>query len=142
MDAQGIGERGAVMIHRARNEGGQVLRLGPARHLPFEQRDRRFLDQHLGQRRGLRQEGPVPHLHRHVAVPAHPHVVGRHDVERRESVDAAGMVEREAIGDAPTAIMAGEAEVHVAKRFHHLEHDLRHRALVVGRVILVGLRHG
>ncbi len=138
VDAQRIGKGRAVMIERARIEGGQVLRLGPARHLPFQIFDRRFRDQHFRQRLRLRQERPVPHLHGHVAIHAVPHVVGRHDVERRHALDAARMIEREAIGDAAAAVVAGQPEAHMAELLHHLDHDLRHRALVVRRVILVG----
>ena len=51
------------------------------------------------------------------------------------------MIEREAIGDAAAAIMPGEREMHVAEPLHRINHRLRHRALGVGRVILVALRH-
>ena len=139
--SQRIGEGGAVMIERARIEGGKVLGLGPARHLPFQVLDRRFRDQHFRQRRRLRQERPVPHLHRHVAVHAVPHVVGRHDIERRHARDAAGMIERQPIGDTAATVVAGQAKVRVAEFLHDLDHHFGHRALVVGRVGGVRLGH-
>ena len=51
-----------------------------------------------------------------------------------------GMVERQPVGDAAAAVVAGEAEAHVAERFHHLDHRIRHGALGVGRVLGVGSR--
>ena len=83
----------------------------------------------------------MPHLHRHVGVHAVPHVVGRHDVERRHALDAAGMIERQPIGDAAAAVVTGEAEAHMAERLHDLDHGLGHRALVVGRVLRVRFGH-
>ena len=57
-------------------------------------------------------------------------------------VDAPGMVEREAIGDASAAVVPGEAEADVAELLHDLDHDLRHRALVVRGVALARMRCG
>ena len=45
-----------------------------------------------------------------------------------------GVIEREPIGDAPAAVVAGEAKAHVAERLHHLDHGGGHGALGVGRV--------
>src|SRR5512143_3484347 len=42
VDAQWIRKCRAIMVERARIEGGQVLGLGPARHLPLQIFDRRF----------------------------------------------------------------------------------------------------
>jgi hypothetical protein len=141
VDTQRIGERGVVMLERARVEGRQILRLGPARHLPFEIVDRRFRNQHFRQRIRLRQERPMPDLHRHIGVHALPHVVGRHDVERCHALDASGRVERQPIGDTAAAVVAGETKADVAELFHDLDHGLGHRTLVVGRLLGVGLRH-
>ena len=52
------------------------------------------------------------------------------------------MIEREPIGDAAAAIVAGEAEMHVAERLHHLDHRVRHGALGVGRMRRVAGRRG
>ena len=43
------------------------------------------------------------------------------------------MVERQSIGDAAAAVMAGESEMHVAERLIAWIMVLRHRALGVGR---------
>jgi hypothetical protein len=51
------------------------------------------------------------------------------------------MIERKPIRDASAAIVAGEREMHVAKLFHRLDHGLGHRALGVGRVVLVAVGH-
>ena len=51
------------------------------------------------------------------------------------------MIEREAIGNPAAAVMAGEREMHVAELLHRLHHGPRHRALGVGRMILVALGH-
>ena len=45
------------------------------------------------------------------------------------------MIEREPVGDAAAAVMAGEAEAHMAERLHQLDHGARHGALGVGRVL-------
>jgi hypothetical protein len=51
------------------------------------------------------------------------------------------MIERQAIGDAAAAIVSGESEMHMAELLHRLDHRLRHRALGIGRVIAIALRH-
>ena len=51
------------------------------------------------------------------------------------------MIERQPICDAAAAIVPGERKMHMAELLHRLDHGLRHRALGVGRVIAVALRH-
>src|SRR5262249_27597325 len=56
------------------------------------------------------------------------------DVEGRQLLDSAWMIEREPIRDAPTTIVGGQPEAHMAESLHCLDHDLRHRTLVVWRM--------
>ena len=51
-----------------------------------------------------------------------------------------GMIEREPVGDAAAAIMAGEAKADMTDGLHHLDHGLGHRALGVGRILGISLR--
>ena len=90
---------------------------------------------------GLRQKGPVIDLQRIEPVHALPVIIGRQDIEHRKPRQPAGMIERQPIGDAAAAIVAGERKMHMAELLHRLDHGLRHRALGVGRVIAVALRH-
>ena len=76
----------------------------------------------------------MPDADREPRIDAVPHRPGRHDVERGELLQPAGMIEREPIGDAAAAVVAGESEAHVAELLHHLDHGVRHAALVVGRM--------
>ena len=94
-----------------------------------------------GKRVGLRQKRPVIDLQRIEPVDARPVIIGRQDIEHRQPRQPAGMIERQAVGDAAAAIMAGERKMHVAELLHRLDDGLRHRALGIGRVILVALRH-
>jgi len=141
-NARRLRGRSAIMIERGGIEGGEVLGHGPARQRALEIERRLVRDQLLRQRRRLRQEHPVVGLERQLGVHSLPHLGRRHDVQRGEAFDAGWMVEREAVGDAAAAIMAGEAELRVAERSHQLDHALRHRALVVGRVVFVRFWRG
>ncbi|MEY9460959.1 hypothetical protein ABH973_001372 [Bradyrhizobium ottawaense] len=80
-------------------------------------------------------------LQRVGAVHPLPVIIGRQDIEHRELRQPAGMVEREAIGDAAAAVVAGQREVHVTEPLHHLHHRLGHRALAVGDVQRIALGH-
>ncbi len=74
VDAQRIGEESAIMRERARIEGREVLRLGPARHLVVEIFDRGLFDQHFRHRIFLREKCPVPDLHGEACGPSAFHI--------------------------------------------------------------------
>ena len=60
---------------------------------------------------------------------------GRNYVEHGCTPHALRMVEREAIGNAPAAIVPDDVEAIEAERAHHLNHVERHRALGVRKMI-------
>ena len=62
-------------------------------------------------------------------------VIRRHDVEHRQVCDLVRVIERQALADAPAAVVADNGEARVAVVLHHLDHVERHRALRVVRVI-------
>ena len=70
-----------------------------------------------------------------------PVIIGRQDIEHGEFRQPAGMIERQPIRHPPAAVVAGEREMHMAELLHRLHHHLRHRALGVGRVVVVAARH-
>jgi hypothetical protein len=51
------------------------------------------------------------------------------------------VIERQPIRHTPTAVVAGEREMHMAELLHRLHHRSCHRALGVGRVVFVAARH-
>ena len=81
----------------------------------------------------------MPGARRKPRVHAMPHVPGGDDVEHRELLEAAGMIERKAVADAAAAIVAGEPEAGEAERFHDLDHGRRHGALGIGSVVGIAL---
>src|SRR5665213_1742646 len=129
------------MLHCARIDGVEILALGLARHLEAQEEIGIARDQRLRQRRGLREKRPVIDLQRVKPVHAIPIVIGRQDIEHGEPRQPPGMIEREAIGHPAAAIVPGEREMYVAELLHRFHHRLRHRALGVGRMIRVALRH-
>ena len=129
------------MLQRARIDGVEIFRLGLARHLVAQKEIGVATDQRFRQRVRLRQKGPVIDFQRVKPVDSFPVLIGRQDIQHGQPRETAGMIEREAIGDAAAAIVAGEREMHMAELLHGLDHRLRHRALGVGRVIPVALRH-
>lgn len=62
------------------------------------------------------------------------------DVEHREALDRLRVVHGEAVGDAPAAVVAREAETRVAQRGHRGHEVLRHLALRVRGVPFVRRR--
>ena len=74
--------------------------------------------------------------HRRVAVDARELLVGGHDVEDRELAHPRRVVERHAIGHAPSAVVAGHEERREAEVLHHLHLVGGHRALRVGPVVV------
>ena len=88
---------------------------------------------------GWAQEGPVVDLHGARRVHTLPHRHGRQDVEQDEPLDPAGMVERQAIGDAGAAVMADHREAIEAERAHRGDDVLAHAALAVERLAAVAM---
>jgi hypothetical protein len=84
----------------------------------------------------LGEPEPVVVAHREVHVGTLEMLDGRHDVEHSELLDPLRMVERQAMRQSRTAIVAADLEALEAERLHHLDHVLRHRPLGVGRMIL------
>src|SRR6516164_9226413 len=52
------------------------------------------------------------------------------------------MLEREAVADAPAAVVPGKAKTNEAERLHRLYHRLCHCTLGVGRMVGLRRRHG
>ena len=142
VDARGIVEGFGVGGHCQRVEGLDLLGSRPARDRVVEPAGRVGLDQLLRHRLGLGQEGPVIDLHGARRVHALPHRDGRQDVEQDEPLDPAGMVEREAIGDAGAAVMADHGEAVEAERAHRGDDVLAHGALAVERLAAIAMRRG
>ncbi len=129
------------MLQRARIDRIERFRLGLARHFLAQEEIRVAADQGFRQRKRLRQKCPVIDLQGVEPVHALPVIIGRQDIQHRKPRQPAGMIERQAIGDAAAAIMPREGEMHMAELFHRLDDRPRHRTLGVGRMILVALRH-
>ena len=122
-------------------EGAEIAGGGPLPHQALEIGDRIAPDLLLRLRIGLRQVAPMdlrdrarPHLP--------PDMIGRQDVEEGEPLDAARMVEGEPIRHARAAIMPDDGEMHMAERFHDLDHVAAHGALGIGLVLRIALRRG
>ena len=98
-------------------------------------------DQRLRQRIRLRQKRPMVDLQRGEPVQLLPVIIGRRDIEHREFRQPAGMIERQPIRHPPAAVVTGEREMHMAELLHRLHHHLRHRALGVGRMVVVAAGH-
>jgi hypothetical protein len=110
VDAQPVLERGAVMSERPRIEDGEAFRLGARRGLPVPERYRVAADDVFRPRRRQGEKGPVPDPVGEPRIDVMPHGMGRHDVEHREPVEAAGVVERQSVGHPAAAVMAGECK--------------------------------
>ena len=131
MDGARVAERAHVLDHRFAREV-----LDPRGAAPEAAQDvpgRVALEHALGQRRFLDEEEPVPvgarELLRRVLV----HLERRRDVEHGERAHALAKVARQAMADAPAAVVADDVEAEEAERLHHFGHVERHRALgVVG----------
>ncbi len=141
MHPRGIAERGEIMLERARIDGVEIFRFGLARHLVAQEEVGIAADQRFRQRVRLRQKGPVIDFQRVQPVDSFPVLVGRQDIQHSQPRQPAGMVKRKTIGDPAAAVVTGECEMHMAELLHRLDHRLRHRALGVGRVVPVAVRH-
>src|SRR6476646_5877491 len=116
VNADGVVEERMVMRKRARVEGREALDLGSCRRACIEKEQRVLADHGLWKRSRQRQEHPVPGTVGEPGVHAAPHSPGWYDVEGGEPGESSGVIEREPIGNAAAAIVAGEAEMHVAQR--------------------------
>ena len=141
VDPRRVAKRREVMFQRARIHRSQRLRLGLARHLLPQEEFAIAADQRLRQRIRLRQERPVIDVQRIEPVHLLPVIIGRQDIEHREFRQPAGMIERQPVRHTPAAIVAGQRKMHMAELLHRLHHGLRHRALGVGRMVLVAVGH-
>ena len=108
-------------------------------HVQVEERVGIAGDQPLGQRSGLGEERPVPVDEGELRVGTRPHLARGHDVEHRDRADALGVIERHAVGDPATAVVAGDREAFMAERGHRLHLVGGQRALGMRGVI--GGRH-
>src|SRR5215208_3406673 len=134
VDGLWVAEAAHVLLHRFRVENlaaapeEGLLRIGG--------------EQALGQVEWLGQEEPVPvaEAERHVG-PAEG-LPRRHDVQDRELRHDPGMVEGQAVAEAPAAVVAAEGEALEAEVAHHLDLIECHRPLRVGLVIGGGLGLG
>ena len=81
-------------------------------------------------------------LDRPGGVGAAPHLAGRDDVDGDERGDRLGMVERQAVGDAPAAVVAGNHEARMPQRAHDGQAVLGHGALGIDGVLGVSGRRG
>jgi hypothetical protein len=83
---------------------------------------------------------PVAEAERRVG--AGEHLARGDDVEHGRARDAVGMVEREPVGAAPAAIVAGDGEALEAEVRHDRDVVVGHRALGVRLVVVGGRRLG
>ena len=97
-------------------------------------------DQPLRQAIGLREEIPVPVAEPEGHVGAPEMLGGRQDVEHRQLQHALRVVERQAIGAAPAAVVPGDEERLEPELAHHRDLVARHRPLRVRRVVGRGRR--
>ena len=132
----------AVVLHGLGRERGEVARLGPALERVLQVVDGLPVDQRLGHRMRLGEERPVIGFEGAIGIHASPLLGRRHDVDRHKCAHGLGVVERQAVGDPSTAVVAGHHEPLVAERAHHGEAVLGHRALGVDRVLGVAARRG
>ena len=70
-----------------------------------------------------------------------PRLEGRYDVEKREALDASGVVERESITDARAPIMAGESETRMTEAFRGF-HDIEREDALRIRLAVSAWRRG
>ena len=70
------------------------------------------------------------------SVHAGPHFPGWRNVEDGDLADPLGMIEGEAIGDAPAPVVPGDGETLMAERRHHAHGVARHDALGVALAIV------
>ena len=76
---------------------------------------------------------PVAEAEGHVGAPVH--LARRHDIEHGQLLDGLGMIQRQAIGDAPAAVMPGDGEALEAELAHEGDLVARHGPLGIGLVI-------
>jgi len=100
----------------------------------------RGADESFGQRLSLCEQRPGPEAEREAIVGTSPCGVDRHDVENRQALDALRMVERRAVGDAASPVVARNREPVEAEPRHDAHHVARERSLRVGRVVRGGWR--
>jgi hypothetical protein len=137
---------GLVAALAVKGEGARVEHVEravsrPTPHQPVEIGEGIASDLLLGLRLGPGEEVPVPGRLHAGADPA-PHLEGRQDVEERQPLHPARLVEREPVGDARAAIVAGDREPHMAERLHHGHDVAAHGALRIGLVRRVAGRRG
>src|SRR5579875_3070802 len=97
---------------------------------------RSIFQQFLRQVIGLNQEKPVEVDGGEEAVCRLIHHVGGCNIEQCQLLHALWMVERHAMSDARTAIMAHDEKFVIAELSHHVDHVLGHRAFRVGAVVI------
>ena len=78
---------------------------------------------------------PVVVVAREAHVGGVVHVQRRRDVDHAQPAHRLRVVDREAVRDAPAAVMADQPEALVAQRAHQRDHVGRHRALAVVGVV-------
>src|SRR5579871_1111720 len=115
----GIAKRLAIGLERFGTEGAAST---PALQRMLEEIIRVLADERLGERRGLREEVPMIDRARAVPVDALELFDGWNDVQHRRAPHSLRMIEREAIGHAPAAIVPHYIEAFVTQRRHHLGH--------------------
>ena len=86
-------------------------------------------DDVLGEGRGLGQEEPVPVDHPELHVHSAPHIAGRNDVQHGQLRHRVGVVERQAVGAAPAAVVPRDGEPLEAEMAHDLDLVTGHRPL-------------
>ncbi len=111
----------------------------PAAHEIAQEEIRIAVDERLGQSAGLRQEGPVELGDGRGAVHRFPGFDGGQDIEQRQARDRCRPVERHAIGDARTPIVADNGIVLITQGFHQRRHDCRCLALGILAIAGIGL---
>ena len=76
---------------------------------------------------------PVAEAEGHIGAPVH--LARRHDVEHGELLDGVGMIQRQAIGDPPAAVMPRHGEALEAEMAHEGDLVARHGPLGIGLMI-------
>ena len=85
---------------------------------------------------GLGQERPVPVAQREPPVGQAPDIGGRDDVQDRDLANHLGPIQRQAIGDPPAPVVAGDIEALEPQTGHQGDDIAGHGAFRIGLVIL------
>ena len=116
------------MILRPRLHQSLKIRIGADAH-----------DLCFGDGIGLRKKRPVS-CRRRPRPDVAPHLDRWKNIEQRQLFDAAGMVERKPIAQSSAAIMADDAETHVAQLLHHVYDVFAHSAFAIGLAVRAARR--